>query len=78
MGRAKTSAEGTPTASAWPPGSSGVVPNTDIAPLAHRAGSPAVQGRQRPHPTIPETSTRSPTPIVRTPGPASVTVPMNS
>ena len=72
------SAAGTATASAWPPCSSSEVPNTLVPALRHTTTSPARRAAQRPHPTTPETRTRSPASTVVTSAPTASTVPTNS
>ena len=73
------SAAGTATASAWPPHRSSDVPNTvQAAVAAQRPGRRPGTAAQRPQPTTPDTSTRSPARTSSTSAPTSSTVPTNS
>ena len=76
--RQKQSATGTASASACPPGQSGMGPMAVVALALQATGSPLRQGPHQPQPITPDTKTRSPMRKLRTSDPSSAMVPMTS
>ncbi len=78
MAHSDASAFGTASASAWPPGSPWLQPNTAAVPRSQAVTQPRRQGPHSAQPTTPDTSTRSPLLKRRTSLPTSTTSPIAS